>query len=241
MPLYTLDSRFLCVAGIAQALAEAKADSGKLLSVPGIAQKKIEAIQRAVKDIYFESMDERAIQASLGSEAAPFYPDYCSLQKALRIILASEPNLDAMIRDIKPLTTSEDWLPSDGMLLDNYSRLDQQHGYFQGADPKGAVVLRSEFKELVSVCRKITVLVEKNNTSDDTMAYDYAYKLMALFTDPAAPDFSRIVSLTKGLIASINTDRLHPFHEALLVRLEGLPRADKITDRLGWQGLIQKL
>jgi len=44
------------------------------------------------------------------------------------------------------------------------------------------------------------VLFEQNNTLDDTMAYDYAYKLMELFVDANQPRPNQLMLLQKKSI-----------------------------------------
>lgn len=41
-------------------------------------------------------------------------------------------------------------------------------------------------------------------------------------------------------MSNIESDKGHPFHEALLVKLEPLPRATELTDLSGWQELVKK-
>ena len=99
------------------------------------------------------------------------------------------------------------------------------------------------FTELAIALRTMIVLFEKNNTRDDTMAYDYAYKLMALYVDPENPTQSTLDTLSKAaykLVNRIDTDKGHPFHEALLIKLNALPLADDIVDRAGWRKLIRE-
>jgi hypothetical protein len=95
--------------------------------------------------------------------------------------------------------------------------------------------MKALFGELVVACRKICVLIEKNNTSDDTMAYDYAYSLMALLIDESKPlpDFNTLSFQIHRLLNDTKT-----YHE----HLKGfvLPRAVDVQNRAAWLSFIAK-
>ncbi len=112
----------------------------------------------------------------------------------------------------------------------------QKYNYFNNSPER-----RHLFIELATACRTLIVLFEKNNTQDDTMAYEYAYKLMAIFTDEQPLDsrtFDTIAKEANKLITHDNSDKNHPLHDALLVKLD-LPPAYALQDKAGWQALIK--
>jgi len=115
-----------------------------------------------------------------------------------------------------------------------------KHGYFEGSANQVEL-----FNKLAEACRSMIVLFEKNNTQDDTLAYDYAYKLMVLFLDPNSKDdtkklFDVISKETNLMLTNSDGDKAHPFHDALLVKLSGLPNASKLTDKAGWRKFVKE-
>lgn len=122
---------------------------------------------------------------------------------------------------------------------EQFDAFNQTYGYFQDSPNAFAI-----FTELAAACRTQIVLFEKNNTADDTMAYDYAYKLMALFMDPASQDtpqniVNAIAKETNTLLSTLEGDTLHPLHDSLLVKLSQLPPAGKLQDKAGWRQFVK--
>ena len=240
MPFINLSDNLLDVDGLLKKLTTTQSELANLCDAiqASSALKKINSIKGCIKKIYFEGMDEQAIKDALLPQSAPFNPAYRVLQQVLSIIFSGIA-LEAMITEITALPAGEDWTPNADTLARNYERLQQQHGYFQAADKTEGLQLL--FKALVSACRKITVLIEKNNTPQDTMAYDYAYKLMAILVDEnkPLPSFNDLSKKIKNLLApkdkapEINAK---PFHDALL----DLKLPDKAHDKAGWMALINK-
>ena len=125
-----------------------------------------------------------------------------------------------------------------------YKKLNTQYGYFDGLDEEKTVSLHALFNALASACRTMIVLFEKNNNYKDTLAYEYAYKLMALLLDPddlkpSEKLFDKISKETYKLLSTLDSKNGKPFHDALLVSLY-LPSACDIADRKGWMKLIKQ-
>lgn len=125
-----------------------------------------------------------------------------------------------------------------------FHRLDSRYGYFTEIPQEQQQALHQLFVKLAISCRVMVVLFEKNNTRADNMAYDYAYKLMALFLDPnktiePQKDFDDIAKKTHKLLSRSDDKKDKPFHDNLIVKLF-LPDARKIKDRKGWRDLIER-
>ena len=125
-----------------------------------------------------------------------------------------------------------------------YKKLDTHYGYFDGLDTEKTLILNDLFKTLAIKCRTMIVLFEKNNNIQDTLAYDYAYKLMALLVDHndlTTPNklFDKISQETYKLLRPLDNKTGKPFHDALLVLLH-LPYARDIADRNGWMKFIKQ-
>jgi len=167
---------------------------------------------------------------------------YPHLKQILTIIFALNDNDDKQLALEELEKASEpDWTASNASI--KFKELNERFGYFH--DLGKTQKLQDIFTELAMACRTIAVLEEQNNTADDTMAYDYAYKLMALFIDESknTPTFEQISKATNTLLTP--TDRKltqgdKPFHDVLLVKLQ-LPLASDVRDREGWRALIKKL
>ena len=125
-----------------------------------------------------------------------------------------------------------------------FKKLNTQYGYFDGFDEEKTVSLHALFKALTTACRTMIVLFEKNNNYNDTLAYEYAYKLIALLLDPddlKSPEksFDKISKDTYKLLSTSDSKKVKPFHDALLVSLY-LPHAHDIADKKGWRKLIKQ-
>jgi len=166
-----------------------------------------------------------------------FTSNYPKLKQVLCTILALTDTDDKTIAltQLKAFDDT-DWNPERSHA--QFEHFNTQHGYFNNPSSE----LHTLYTKLAIACRTMIVLFEKNNSADDTMAYDYAYKLMALFVDPAhlsSNCFDVLAKETYDLLTNIDSDKGHPFHEALLVKLQ-LPDARKLNDLAGWRNFIKK-
>ena len=120
-----------------------------------------------------------------------------------------------------------------------FNKKNALYGYF--TDTSKTQAYEQLFQKLTIACRTIAVFVEKNNTTDDDTAYDYAYKIMAIFIQPnqALPSFEAISKLTQDLLTKRDKKTDNPFYDVLGLKLK-LPVASDIGDRSGWIALIKK-
>lgn len=203
------------------------------------APSPLRQFQNKLKSIFFEQMDKSASAESVVTQLetdARFTTNYPKLKQVLKILF-SLTDTDAKTTALQTLKTIEgsDWNTFKANA--QWDELNDQYGYFNSVSAEH----RDLFIKLAVACRAMIVLFEKNNTPDDTMAYSYAYKLMALYVDP--DHLSTLDTLSKdihNLVNQVNSDKEHPFHEALLVKLEPLPHARALSDKAGWRKLVKK-
>ncbi|NDH08298.1 MAG: hypothetical protein EBY16_01540 [Gammaproteobacteria bacterium] len=263
MPYTQLGERYLSAEGILECLQQIRADlergkvkfaaaaekATKALEAGGgaaaiteeeriavIQQQKFERMKNALKATIFESeMDDDAVLGQLESQATPFATDYPLLQQVLSTVFSKDKiTIDEMIERISGLISGgriKDWQPD---IDHQYHRFNQEFGYFAATEPK----MEALFGELVVACRKVCVLIEKNNTPDDMMAYDYAYKLMALLIDKAkpVPSFKHLSDAIHLLLKPTGRE-YKPYHDRLLDL--SLPKAAEVHDKTGWLSFIK--
>lgn len=198
----------------------------------------LDAFKKALKSMFFSTLEQASDQQILDllAKDGRFTPYYHKLKQVLSTIfsLNDSDNREQVLEALKSLKET-DWDTSNAS--NQFDKLNAQYGYFDNPPES----LHNLFTELVVACHTIIVLFEENNTPNNRMAYDYAYKLMVLYVNPDNPSNSTLESLSKdayNLINNIDSDKGHPFHEALLVSLNHLPHANELTDRAGWQALI---
>ncbi len=196
--------------------------------------------KKILKTMFFENLADKATDQQVLVELETdlrFTSGYPKLKQVLLTILALENEGDkakALVA-LRAISAS-DW--SADAALAAFNSFNTAYGYF---DDPPAPVLLTLYTKLAISCRTMIVLFEKNNTRDDTMAYDYAYKLMALYVDPDnPPTFKAISTETDKLVKNIDNDKGHPFHQALLVELAQLPPAGELTDRAGWRKFVKE-
>jgi hypothetical protein len=201
-----------------------------------IYQGKIKSLRDDLRSIFFETLAEKKIVSYLASDSSVFLPDYDLLRQTLLQVFSHE-TLDEMIKNIESLKEN-DWEPNQADLEEHYNRLNEKHEYF--FDSAQAISLMNIFRDLVIACRKVSVLIEKNNTSDD-IAYHYAYTLMALLIDEEKipKNFQEIARRIENFFRlsdqSFKADT-KPFHDLLLsYKLPGIEH-----DRSGWLALLMK-
>lgn len=240
MPTTNLSDHLLQVKGIHDKLIRTKSELANLPPerIQALEEKKLKAIQTSLESIFFETLNDAQIQELLSSSPSVFTPDYAALQNVLRIVF-SELTLDEMIAQTSAYLNQQEWAADETILAWHYQRLNQQHGYFQSEN--NSTQQMALYKNMVCACRKICVLVEKNNTPNDTMAYHYAYTLMALFIDESQPlpSFQMLSKkIDKLLTPRDQTLKAGetPFHDVLI----DLKLPDKSHDRAGWASLINK-
>ncbi len=204
----------------------------------GKARRWLGTFKRTLKTMFFADLDPKAtdqqVLDALASDVR-FTTGYPKLKEVLRTIFALKNDGDEAKALVKlKAIGGADW--NTDTANDEFDELNTKYGYFDNATDS----LRNLFAELAVTCRTIIVLFEKNNTPADTMAYNYAYKLMALYVDPdKLPTFDAISIDIDKLVKNIDSDKGHPFHEALLVKLAPLPHASELTDKVGWREFVK--
>lgn len=187
-----------------------------------------------------------------------FTEHYSYLKETLTIIFSSS-NVDVIANSLNTLKEAPQGL-SDWQALSaesEFTLLNEQYGYFDGnLSNKQKTIAFNVFMRLAISCHMMIVLFEENNTPSDTMAYSYAYKLMAMFLShetlkiPCNEQSDFISMRTDELFnfISIQTHKLldkgpkkanKPFHQILIVELQ-LPNRGTLNDLVGWQAFIQK-
>lgn len=172
-----------------------------------------------------------------------FKSEYLCLKYSLTRIL-SLTDTDDQTEALHQLEHSQliDW---EAPALDlQFKMLNSRYGYFKGLDEKKLKIIHPLFKEIATACRSMIVLFERNNNYNDTLAYEYAYKLMVLLisqNDFNQPNklFDMISKETYKLLSQSEGKTNRPFHDALLVNLQ-LPLADHVNDLSGWVKLIKQ-
>lgn len=195
-------------------------------------------LKKKLKDNFFskwkEISDYEAVLQAI-EEDSRFKSNYPKLKEVLQIIfkLKDDSNKEEALEKLKAITRIDWDLHGADAQWDIYN---ERYHYFNKTPE-----LLQLFTELACACRTMIVLFEENNTEDDTMAYEYAYKLMALFVDENKPNtinFNALAKETYTLLTYSDIDKEHPFHYALLVKL-GLPSAKEIQDKAGWHALVK--
>ena len=192
----------------------------------------LEQFQRKLHELYFDKTTSIAeVLAALDSDLR--FSSYPKLKKILNLLLRLEDasELAAAMLAIEAIE-EKDWVFNPAQ-FDEYN---DHYGYFQ--EPSEA--LRKLFQALTEACRIQIIFKEQNNSEQDTLAYIYAYKLMALYL-PADGDIpARLYQWIHELMCSAEGDIEHPLHEALLIRLKSLPVATAILDRANWREFVIK-
>ncbi len=121
-----------------------------------------------------------------------------------------------------------------------FERLNHLYGYFTQPEKKAALQLL--FTELAASCQAIATLIEQNNHISDTMAYENAYKIMALFineSEEPLPTFQALATATNDLLTKGDNKTPTPFYDVLYQKVS-LPPATAITDKQGWIRFIKR-
>ncbi len=202
-------------------------------------------LKSKLKAIFFTDLPKQAADADVLralSEDSRFRSNYPQLKQVLGEIFALSDTDDAAAALLRLRSlTAVDWSVNGAAA--QFGLLNKKYGYFADLSEESLHDLQALFIDLAVACRTMIVLFEKNNMPGDTMAYDYAYKLMALFVDPnhmPAKPFDVIAKETFKLVTSgSESEKEHPFYDMLLGKLR-LPKANVISDIEGWRAFIKK-
>jgi len=194
----------------------------------------LDRVQKSVASLYFPGLPVEEAEACIANDRR--FSDYPDLQAILKDLLSiKEINLEK-VKNLKKHIQGRDWQAPNSRRYFNH--LNQKLGYFDETNE----VIQTLYQSLVEASRAMIVMIETNNTPQDYMAYEYAYKMMALFVDDVAkheaPDLLNLIDghMAK-LLKSFHTKVAHPYHDALLTNLI-LPVANELKDRAGWVRLV---
>lgn len=196
-------------------------------------------LKTKLKSIYFATLGKNAtddvILATLEQDPR-FKSDYPEFKAALSTIFSSNETIDKNVILAQLEASRSLQLNTEARARTQWEQLNSKLGYFSEASD-----LFPLFNALASASRVMIVLIEQNNAPDDTMAYTYAYRLMALFVDQTTspiPDLATIAKLTEGLLKKMAPGKINtPYHDMLLNQVQ-LPIAYMVSDRKGWQQFI---
>lgn len=166
-----------------------------------------------------------------------FSPDYLKLQAVLRLLFSTEER-DVNVDLIRRLISIEahDWRP----FANEFDKKDGQYCYFDSVSESQRGDLKQLFYDLsVSIHAQI-VWSESEKEKAEELAYDYAYKCMALLMVPNEKrcDFNAISKEIEQILTKTDTVLSRPFHDAFLVKLDPFPNGREIVDKAGWHRLI---
>ncbi len=195
-------------------------------------------LKSKLKAIFFTQLNKKATDDEVLQAIKTdmrFTANYPKLKQILKIIFTLKDTDDKKVA-LEQLQSNQsiDWDPVNSAA--QWALLNQKYNYFDNTQE-----FCQFFTELAEVCRIMIVLFEENNTQEDTMAYEYAYKLMALYINGRQlniESFDTVAKETYKLIANNDGDKSHPLHHALLVKLN-LPSANTFEDKAGWQALVK--
>lgn len=187
-------------------------------------------VEKTIKAIFFNRdilTDAETVTLIQKDTRFSSYP----LLKSILIYLLTCETIDV---DLLKTFEERDWTPEASSQFERYN---SQYHYFSSEDTK----IKELYTLLVQACRAMIVFIERNNTPEETMAYEYAYKIMAITVDhidrmPLQVWFEEISKNIDKLTYTL-PERNKCYHEMLLVRLT-LPQ--DINDREGWIKLIRK-
>ncbi len=189
-----------------------------------------------LKAIYFpenKKSEDNSILAILEQDSR-FNSDYPEIKNALQCVFSSS-DKETLLSSLKACQTSQNNI--NPRTETSWADLNTDFGYFNDRPD-----LFPLFNELVNACRAMIVLVEQNNSPEDTMAYKYAYRLMALYidpTNPTLPDLKKMAQHAEDLIKSMTTNKNTPYHDVLLNQVQ-LPNAQDVKSMPGWRQFISQ-
>jgi len=205
------------------------------------APSPLSQLKNKLKANFFEQLDKKSsdqeVLAALSTDDR-FNSSYPQLRHVL-ITLFSLKDMDDKNEALTQLKLfhGTDWNIDNAQA--QFETFNTRYHYFDPPSPE----LFAIFKELAIACRTMIVLFEKNNTQEDTIAYDYAYKLMALFVDPSDANttklFDNLSQEAHKLLSQTESKDNKPFHDVLLVKLS-LPEAGDLKDQAGWRQFIKQ-
>lgn len=194
----------------------------------------LDRVQKSIASLYFSGLTIKEAEACIASDER--FSDYPDLHAILKDLLSIKEINPKTIEKLKSHIKGHDWQALN--CRKNFHHFNRKFGYFDETNK----VIQTLYQSLVEKSRAMIVMIEKNNTPQDIIAYEYAYKMMALYIeDVSKHDASHFLNLIDGHMAKLIKGFHHkveqPYHDALLTNLI-LPVANEIKDRAGWVRLV---
>lgn len=202
----------------------------------------LQRLKSRLKSMYFPELREASEQDVLQElvSNSNFYQEYPKLYSLLKMVF-SAPS-EEFEREFLAISTSDslkDWSLSPEIALAKFIESQNEYGvWITDTDPSVFEV----FSSLAESSRKIAICVEKCDPSDDWIAFEYAYKMMALFWNHAVyhetgglnshQTFQKIARQAQKLIANANTAK--SYYNVFLAKIK-LPHANNLQDLQGWR------
>jgi hypothetical protein len=118
--------------------------------------------------------------------------------------------------------------PSDDDIAKEFAQIDLRYKYF----PKDETA-KKNFIALFKAAKLIADFVEDNNTTDNQVAYEHAYKMMVLF----GADEKNPMGLTRSFVDKYSGNLNKPIHDSLVTPI---PVNDPPVTLKSWQKFIQE-
>lgn len=202
-------------------------------------------LKTRLRQLYFPEQSESEALEILEKEKEQVWKKYPKLHALLYYALKADESIDrvtvsAALENI--LGLPEDYsfsAPRAFEILQQMSAQNSYGGWFHNPTDEEVFL----FQNLVQRCRKIAVLFEKNNSPDDHLALDYAYKILVLFYDPQRKvdketRCREICQATDSFLAAKGKIG-HIYHDTFLVGLENLPEKSSLADIAGWRNFLK--
>jgi len=210
-----------------------------------ISPSPLNRFKSKLKSIFFSTLAKDASDETVLDtlrDDTRFITNYPKLKQVLHVIFSLKETDDKTIalHQLKSIDVS-DW--NMDIISSKFKDLNTHYKYFDEQETESETI-QNLFQNLASACLVVSVLFENHNNPDDTVAYDYAYKLMVLCIEDSdlkkpANLFNKIAQETHKLLSQIDGNIAKPFHHALLVKLT-LPVASDMSKSTDWIKLIKK-
>lgn len=176
-----------------------------------------------------------------------FSPNYTELRHLVLTVLAiTKENYYHQAQEVLAFQNKSCGFASKKELDARFEHFEEEYEYLDGCN---GVKAKHLYELLVNSIHQQLILFEKNNSEDAaSLAYDYAYKLMAILVsskdinEMTVEDlFEKVATETDKLLQSLDNKKKStaPYHDLLIELI--LPDASLLKDVSGWQNLIKKI
>lgn len=198
----------------------------------------IKQLKQVLKKDYFPTQKDDAILEYLNENQG--FDSYPKLKSLLLYVFTAQENepMDRVLSRLREINQA----PNDVVInihecqlaLNQYNK---RYGQWNAPEKVELYAL------LVRRCRQVITLFENNPSDKDRMAFEYAYKIMAIFDESGQHNVTlktALYHISKKLSLFLNStnDLVNPYHDVFLVFLKNFPHASHIQDKEGWKRLI---